>query len=112
MEEVRQKKYPAYPSRLHCLYVTQDCASAKEWAQYFISLGRRVYQVVKLEVQGSIFCGDAARCFAGTSDWKENLRLAELYWQHPPRQGEEKEIPEILASGKMKVLEIMESYPE
>jgi len=106
MEEVRLQKYPHYPSRMHCLYVTAALREAEEWGEYFASLGRPVYQIVKLQVEGNCFAGNAARCFRGSTDKQENLRLAQAYWENRPEEGKPS-VPEMLVDGKIRVLEIL-----
>jgi len=107
LEQVRQQKYPQYPSRLACLYVSETFERAEHWGDFFASVGRPTYHIVKLEIDGLCFRGDATKCFRGTPDRLENLRLAELYWENKPRDDGEEEILEILAGGRITVLEIV-----
>lgn len=53
LEEVRQKKYPHYPSRMSCLYVSETFEEAENWGKFFAQIGRPTYCIVKLEVNGS-----------------------------------------------------------
>ena len=46
-----------------CLYVSKTLEEAEEWFDYFISLGRPTFQIVKLKIIGNVFCGDAEKCF-------------------------------------------------
>jgi len=48
-----------------CLYVSKTLEEAEEWFDYFISLGRPTFQIVKLKIIGNVFCGDAEKCFDG-----------------------------------------------
>jgi hypothetical protein len=107
MEEVRKEKYPEYPSRLSSLYVSESFDDAQKWYDLFIELGRRTYSIVKVEVDGNIFVGDAYNCFDGTIDKNKNLELAENYWKYQKNQDGKEPIVEILASGKIKVIEII-----
>lgn len=77
LEEVRREKYPDYPSRMGCLYVSETLRESQNWADYFISLGRPTFQIVKVKVTGNRFVGDAAKCFDGSPRRDENLLLAE-----------------------------------
>ena len=104
MEEVRLARYPDYPSRLACLYVSQTLREAESWADFFASLGRPVYSIVRLAAQGRRFIGDAERCFAGTPDKAENLRLAARYWEIP-QTGAQPAVCEMLLDGRITVLE-------
>ena len=108
LEEIRTAEFPEYPSRLACLYVSEDLERARHWGNFFASLGRPTWHIVKLSIDGPVFRGDATKCFRGTKNKEENLRLARLYWENAPRLDGEEEILEILAAGKITVLEIVE----
>jgi hypothetical protein len=107
MEEVRKEKYPNYPSRLASLYVSNTMDEAEKWYNLFIELGRPTYSIVKVEVDGNVYVGDANNCFDGTIDKNKNLELAEIYWKHKENLEGKEPIVEILASGKIKVIEIV-----
>lgn len=107
MEEVRREKYPAYPSRMSCLYVSETLEEAEKWAEFFVQWERPVYHIVKLDARGGIFRGEATKCFRGTPDREENLRLAERYWKSAPADCDEKPVREILIDGEIEVLEIV-----
>lgn len=104
IEEVRKQHYPNYPSRMSCLYVSKNLKEAKKWADFFVELGRPTYHIVKLQVEGNCFVGDATKCFRGTSDKEKNLKLGRLYWESHCEDG----ICEMLVDGRMTVLEIVE----
>ncbi len=107
MEEVRKEKYPDYPSRLSSLYISNTLSEAEKWYNLFIELGRPTYSIVKVEVDGNIYIGDANNCFDGTIDREKNLELAEKYWKYKENIEGKEPIVEILASGKIKVIEIV-----
>lgn len=107
IEEVRKEKYPEYPSRLSSLYVSSSLEEAEKWYLLFKELGRDVYQIVKVMVDGNIYIGDAYNCFDGTIDKDNNLKLAENYWKYKVNLEGKEPIIEILASGKIKVIEIV-----
>lgn len=109
LEEVRQNEFPSYPSRMACLYVSTSLQEAKQWADYFISLGRSTYAVVRLEVKGRCFAGNALNCFDGAPNQADNLRRARHYWQNLPND-EGAPIVELLVDGDIRVAEIMQSY--
>lgn len=79
LEEVRQKKYPEYPSRMGCLYVSNHYEEAQKWSELFIEWGRPTYQIVKVKIDGNRFIGDANNCFDASLNKEENLALAERY---------------------------------
>lgn len=108
LEEVRREKYPKYPSRMSCLYVTENLDEAKSWCGIFVQLGRPTYSIVKLKIIGKKFVGDANNCFKATSNKKENFKLAEHYWENLPNPIGKPRINEILVNGDIEVVEIVE----
>ena len=106
LEEVRQKDYPQYPSRMSCLYVSKTLEEAERWGEFFASIGRPTYHIVKLEIKGNRFIGDATKCFKGQTDKEENLRLARVYWESQ-QDDIENEICEMLVDGQITVVEIV-----
>lgn len=107
LEEVRQKKYPHYPSRMSCLYVSETFEEAENWGKFFAQIGRPTYCIVKLKVKGSYFIGDATKCFDGQTDKEENLRLAEIYWESKSGNSDKRPIYEMLVDGHITVVEIV-----
>lgn len=107
LEEVRKNKFSNYPSRLSSLYVTNTLEEANDWYNYFIKLGRKVYQIVKISVDGNQFTGDACNCFDGTIDKKHNLEQAEIYWEGKDNTRNKTPMYETIVDGKIKVIEII-----
>ena len=107
MEEVRREKYPQYPSRMGCLYVSQTLNEAVQWGEFFARIGRPTYSIVELDITGNVFIGEATRCFDGTSDKSENMRLAQHYWNIDQAPDSPREVREILAGGEINVLRIV-----
>ena len=107
LEQVRQEKFPQYPSRMACLYASEELETAECWAQWFVAWGRPTYAIVKLEIEGRKFIGNANLCFDGTPDQAENLRLAERYWRVDNTGETERPVPEMLVDGEIRVAEIL-----
>ena len=107
LEEVRKNNYPNYPSRLASLYVSSSLEEAQSWYDYFISLGRPTFQIVKVSVDGNIFTGDACNCFDGTVDKNYNLEQAKIYWQANDNTQGKNPVHETIVDGKIKVIEII-----
>ena len=107
LEKMRKAHWPQLPSRLACLYVSEQLADAEKWAQLFAQWGRPTYHIVRLRVQGGKFVGDANNCFQATLDQRENLRLARRYWEGAPNLAGEPPIREILADGVIEVVELV-----
>lgn len=112
LEQVRREQFPQYPSRLHCLYVSQRLEEARQWAAFFVSLGRPTFHIVKLQVHGRRFVGNANMCFTATADREQNLKLAKRYWQVVPDCSGEAPIWEILADGDVLVEKLVENIGE
>lgn len=108
LEKVRQAEFPQYPSRMACLYTSRTLQDARGWAEFFRRAGRQVFSIVRLGVEGRIFSGDACLCFDGVENEEENLPLARSYWRRDRRDGPV--VLEVLADGRMEVLEIVETY--
>ncbi len=108
LEEVRRKKYPQYPSRMACLYVSRELEEAKRWGEYFARIGRPTYAVVEMNVNGRCFVGDACNCFDGTPDLAANLAQAEHYWQNLPNVDGDPAIWEMLVDGDIEVVRVVE----
>lgn len=112
LEEVREKEFPNYPSRLSSLHVSRTLKEAEVWYNLYISQGKKTYQIVKLEVKGNSFTGDAWNTFDGTNNKEENLRLARNYWNNGPNSVGEEPVYETLVDGEMKVIEIVKENPK
>ena len=106
LEAVRKEKYPDFPSRMGCLYVSETFEEAEKWGNYFAELGRPTYSIVKLEIEGKCFVGDATKCFKGQLDKQENIRLANLYWESKLDMSDGSYIKEMLVDGQITVIEI------
>lgn len=112
LEEVRKNKYTNYPSRLSSLYVSKTIEEAERWYDYFISLGRPTYQIVKVSVDGNSFTGDACNCFDGTLDKEYNLENAKIYWKAKDNIKGKKPVYETIVDGTIKVIEIIKTNEE
>lgn len=110
LEEVRREQYPDYPSRMACLYVSETLQEATQWAEYFISLKRPTFSIVKMRVSGNLFAGDATKCFDGGVDHAENRRMAARYWENGENPPGEPPIKEILVAGDLEVIEIIREF--
>lgn len=107
LEEVREKFYSNYPSRLASLYVSKTLENAEKWYDYFISIGRPTYQIVKVSADGKSFTGNACNCFDGTIDEKYNLEKADTYWKEGENTDAEKQLSETIVDGTIRIVEII-----
>ena len=108
MEEIRQKHYPEYPSRIKSLYVSTDLNDSYMWANSFMNKGREVFQIVKLKTTGNSFTGNSYNCFEGTTDKEYNLNESFKYWDQVI-EDESKVINETIIDGEIEVVEIVET---
>lgn len=74
---------------------------------YHVVTGRPTYHIVKLEIEGNCFIGDATKCFKGQLNKEENLRLAEFYWASEADTSNQHTICEMLVDGEITVVEIV-----
>ena len=109
LEKVRCEEYPNYPSRLSCLYTSRTLDEAEKWAEFFQNIGREVYSIIKLKVNGNIFDGDACNCFDGTIDEEDNIKKARQYWKMDNET--ENPVIETLVDGEITVVEIVRTKP-
>ena len=112
LEEVRKNEFPNYPSRLSSLHVSRTLDEAEVWYDLYKSQGKKTYQIVKLEVKGKNFTGDAWNTFDGTNDKAENLKLARNYWTNGKNSVGEEPVYETLVDGEIKVIEIIKENPK
>ena len=110
LEDVRESEFSNYPSRLSCLYVSKTLKEAEFWYNLFIDLGRPTFQIVKVEVDGKEFTGDAWNVFEGTTDIDNNKELAKRYWLNLDNNQGKEPILETIVDGKIKVIEIVKIH--
>lgn len=106
MEKIRREQFSDLPSRLGCLYTSRTLEAAQTWADFFRKVGRKVYSIVLLEVDGPVFDADACNCFDGTGD-ETDLVNALRYWQNAPT---DEPVIETLAAGTLTVVKIIQTY--
>ena len=106
LEEVRVSQYPTYPSRMSSLYVSRTLEEAEKWFDFFTEIGRPTFQIVRINVKGNYFAGNANYCFDGDTDKQKNLAMARKYWRNEACEGEEPVI-EILVDGDIEVIDIV-----
>ena len=101
LEEVRKSKYPAYPSRLSCLYITKTKEEAINWIKILKRNKKKCKQVLTLELTGEIFCFDGNLMKRQNASYQKHLENAELYWNSIDTNNSE-----ILFYGEAKVIKI------
>ena len=94
------------------LYVSKTYEEAESWYNYFISLGRPTYQIIKVSIDGNSFTGDACNCFDGIIDKQYNLEQAKVYWEAKDNTEGKKPVYEAIVDGTIKVIEIIKINEE
>lgn len=105
LEAVRAAEFPSYPSRLYCLYTSRSLEEARKWARFFKEIGRTVFAIAKLRVNGNLFDGDACNCFDGTQLEEDNLEKARRYWKMDAAN--EQPVMETLVDGEITVVDLL-----
>lgn len=107
LEEVRSSKYPSYPSRLSCLYVTKTKEEAINWTEILKRNKKECTQILALELTGEIFCFDGNLMKRHNVSYQKHLENAELYWNSIDSNNSE-----IIFYGEAKVIEKEEVYEQ
>ena len=101
LEGVRKMKYPNYPSRLSCLYVTKTKEEAINWSEILKRNKKKCKKVLTLELTGEIFCFDGNLMKRQNVSYQKHLENADLYWNSMDSNNSE-----IIFYGEAKVIEI------
>ena len=101
LEEIRKEKYPDYPSRLNCLYVTKVKEDAVNWSNILKRNNKECKQILTLECTGELFIGDGNLMKRQNISYQEQLNNADKYWSNKTN-----EVPEYLFYGEAKVIGI------
>ncbi|KAB8135773.1 DUF2441 domain-containing protein [Gracilibacillus oryzae] len=109
VEMVRLQEFPQYPSRLSCLFASKTYQDALKWKELFDSYNRKVLQIVKLQVKGSYFEGDANLLPKEDGiSFAQKMEQAKEYWKGNRESG----LLEVLVNGEIKVIEILDNADE
>lgn len=107
VEMVRLQEFPEYPSRLSCLYATNNYEDALKWKKIFDSYNRKVLQIVKLRVIGNSFESDGTLLpKEDGSPFSKKIEQAREYWKGDAKN----ELTELLINGKIEVVEIIDEF--
>ena len=109
IEEVRRKLFPEFPSRFHCMYLSQNKTTALKNIKSFASLPGRdnmTFQVVAVKLNGKIF--KAGRVYMSREGQSYNYyyEKAKEYWSQSHL--EDVEVKEILFEGTAEIVEILD----
>lgn len=105
-EEVRKEKYPQYPSRFKCMFLSETKDVTLENLKDFYKSGKgRQFQAIAVELDGVLFYARSKGLQRNGSSYGEYLKIADDYWNQDQKSNEEAK--EILFEGKAKVVEIL-----
>ena len=101
LESIRKEYYPDYPSRLSCLYLTNNIEDAEMWVNILKRNKKTALQILTLKVNGEIFEGDGSLMKRLNLSYNEHLENAKKYWSNETDNKDE-----ILFLGNAKVIDI------
>jgi hypothetical protein len=101
LESIRKEYYPEYPSRLSCLYLTDNIEDAEMWVNILKRNNKKALQILTLEVDGVIFEGDGSLMKRLNLSYNEHLENAKKYWSNETNNKDE-----VLFLGSAKVIDI------
>lgn len=101
-EHIRKCYFPECPSRFKCMYVLKDRDEVNSWLEIFKRINRKPLQIVKLELEGDVFEGNASLILRQSNSINDKIIQAKNYWSGDKTNL----IPEYLFVGKAKVLEV------
>ena len=99
-EEVRQKEFPNFPSRLRCLWLCEDIKDCKKRVATYRRLGKKVDQIVKVELNGKILNVNPENLPKSRKTYNEYMQCARKFFT----DNEKRENSVIMFTGKLKVI--------
>lgn len=79
-EEVRKEINEKLPSRFKSLFVCESMEEINKWLDIFKRTDKKDYQIVKLELNGRVFTGDASFILRQNISLNKKRDLAKRYW--------------------------------
>ena len=101
-EHIRKCYFPECPSRFKCMYVLKDKDEVNGWLEIFKRINRKPLQIVKLELEGDVFEGNASLILRQSNSINDKIIQAKNYWSGDKTNL----ISEYLFVGRAKVLEV------
>ena len=100
-EEVRQKEFSEFPSRLRCLWLCEDIKDCEKRVSEFKRLGRNVTEIVKVELDGKILNVNPENLPKSKKSYNEYKECARKFFT----DNQKRENSVIMFCGKLKVVE-------
>lgn len=102
-EEERKKINLDLPSRLKCLYVCKTNEEVRQWIDIFKRTNKKDFQILKLNLNGKMFIGDASFILRQNISLNKKKIQARKYWNADKKDN----INEYLFIGTAEVKEIL-----
>ena len=102
-EEERKKINLDLPSRLKCLYVCKTNEEVRQWIDIFKRTNKKDFQILKLNLNGKMFIGDASFILRQNISLNKKKIQARKYWNSDKKDN----INEYLFIGTAEVKEIL-----
>lgn len=103
-EEVRQKEFPDFPSRLSCLWLCEDIKDCQKRVEPFKRLGINVTQIIKASLSGKIINVNTNHIKKSGSTYNEYKQKARNFFTDTKKSKDSV----VMFSGKLKVEQV---YP-
>lgn len=106
LEEIRKNFYPAYPSRLHSMYLVETKEQAVNYFNEKATIKDNSYQLVAVKLKGIIFRAGIKECLVSRcgQSYSYYLEKAKEYWsQNCPKN----QAVEVLFEGQAEIVEIL-----
>ena len=106
-EDVRKEKYPNFPSRLRCMFLSETKEELlKNFAEMKKSNPEKHFQAVAVKLNGEVFYANEKGLKRDGLSFLANKKVAEEYWGQ--NQNSTACIKEILFEGQAEVIEILQ----
>ena len=108
-EEVRKNEFKDCPSRLRCMYLTNNKEDCLNGLKIFHQKGHGTFfQAVAVKLNGNIFYSTSRKILCNGGSLEDYKKMAMEYWSQD--QNSNQPITEILFEGKAEVVEIFGEY--
>lgn len=103
-EDVRQREFPALPSRQRCVWLAPDLAAVRYWLAR-LGPGATAVQVLRVRCRGRLHVASETHLVGDSVTLEEAVSRARRYWQGlRPEAGRE----EIIFEGQLTVQEVLD----
>ena len=109
VEKVRHEKFPNYPSRFACMFLSDSREEVLKNIKTFYKKGYGTcFQAVAVKLNGKLFTVKEFPMPRGGYSYGEYLNLAEKYWSQ--NENSQETTKEILFEGEAEIVEILDEF--